>query len=406
MTLTPFERARRHARSGGGCSAAGGRRPRRERIEFRQDRRPVGVERVPRAVRPRRGQRHADRVACLDRVAQFGIRRDLDHGPAVPGVLVEAEPVFGCLADAGRSAGLLVDEPFPLPGRPGGHQLAEPLAHRRLDSCVGAHPLGIGPAVPDAFWQERPHEPVQVPWLHQAQLHPPAIRAPVVTDLRHRRWRRAALRGRRHVADLLRATPEQLERRIEKGHLDMLPDSGALPEQQRRQHAMTSLRSGEAGRYRQRGEPRLAWFAGLARREQARRRGDDAFPARQPAARIGAAEPGNGAVDQPRVAGQRRMRADTEPVRDARTPAFEDDIGGVDQPECQAAIGFGGEVEDDAPFVALQHRVGRMLPAGTAGRVNADDVRAQAGELHGREGAGDELAEVDNAQARQRLIHD
>jgi hypothetical protein len=47
-----------------------------------------------------------------------------------------------------------------------------------------------------------------------------------------------------------------------------------------------------------------------------------------------------------------------------------------------------------------------MFPAGTTGRVNADDVRAQAGELHRREGAGDELAEVDNAQARQCLIHD
>ncbi len=77
----------------------------------------------------------------------------------------------------------------------------------------------------------------------------------------------------------------------------------------------------------------------------------------------------------------------------------------VDELAGEIAVGFSLEVEDDAALVAVVGGVGGAVPDGAAGRVDADDIGALVAQEHGRHGAGDVLAEVDNLDAVESARH-
>ena len=155
----------------------------------------------------------------------------------------------------------------------------------------------------------------------------------------------------------------------------------------------TALNTGAAG-----GGDRLA---GPGQRAVGGGRGaDHALPAGQAGPRVVGGEAGHGAVDDAGIGGQDRVRAEAEAVHHARPEVLQDDVGGAGQPPGQGQAARVLEVDDDGPLAAVPGGVGRGVPPGAAGRVDADDLRALVGQQHPGQRAGHVLAEVDNADAR------
>src|SRR6202044_3873412 len=99
------------------------------------------------------------------------------------------------------------------------------------------------------------------------------------------------------------------------------------------------------------------------------------------------------AVDKAGVARERLVRSHAELVRDAGPPALEYHVRRVEERPRDPDVLRRRQVKDNAALAALEYRVGRVPPARAARRIDADDVRAEVGELERRQGAGDELAE-------------
>ena len=123
--------------------------------------------------------------------------------------------------------------------------------------------------------------------------------------------------------------------------------------------------------------------------------------------RAGLAVAAERAVDEAGVAGADGVVVDAEALDDARTEAFDDDVGVLGELE----EGFLGarvlEVEADRALVAVEGPVGlRALAhahlhaaAGARGFFDDDDVGAEVAEEHGAVGAGGLAGEVEDADS-------
>jgi hypothetical protein len=116
-------------------------------------------------------------------------------------------------------------------------------------------------------------------------------------------------------------------------------------------------------------------------------------------------EAGHGAVDEGRVLLGGGFGTDAKAGHDAGAEVLEDDIGALDQALGNLEIAGRLEVEGDAALSPLIEGIGGVLPAGSARRVDVNDVGALVGEHDARERSGDVLAEVDDANTGEWACH-
>lgn len=106
---------------------------------------------------------------------------------------------------------------------------------------------------------------------------------------------------------------------------------------------------------------------------------------------------GHPPVDEPRIAGQRRVGTDTEAFGDARPVALDQDVGALDQIEHPGGSVLGLEVDEHGAFVAVGEVVrGVDAQPRTAGPVDPDDVGAEVGQEHRGERAGSDACQFDH----------
>jgi hypothetical protein len=109
-------------------------------------------------------------------------------------------------------------------------------------------------------------------------------------------------------------------------------------------------------------------------------------------------------VDQPPVALQAGVGAQTEPLGDAWPEALDQDVGLLQEPEDE--LRRSGVLE-----VGWQGRaaLGQQVRSGhahhrTVGAVDADDVGAELGQQHAGIGRRPDTGQLDDADARQRTL--
>jgi len=114
------------------------------------------------------------------------------------------------------------------------------------------------------------------------------------------------------------------------------------------------------------------------------------------------------AVDEPRVAGQARVRADAEPLGDAGPEPLEERVGRLDKAEQRLDALRALQVDADRAPVPVQDRHSARVKAvlNRLDPVDAQNVGAQVGEHHRRERAGPDPDELHHLQRGQRPSHD
>ncbi len=204
---------------------------------------------------------------------------------------------------------------------------------------------------------------------------------------------------------------EERRHHVEHADLDLLAAAGALAREQRQRDAVGGRHAGdEIGDGvahldgRPVGKAREVHHAGLALHDEvvARPRG------------LGAAlaEPGDRAVDQPRVRFAKGLEAEAEALHRAGTEVLQHYIGARDEPAQDGLPLRRLEVEGEALLAAInRHEVGGLAPregrpsarvVSLARLLDLDDLGAHVAQRHGAEGARQHAGEVDDADARQR----
>lgn len=111
------------------------------------------------------------------------------------------------------------------------------------------------------------------------------------------------------------------------------------------------------------------------------------------------------AVDQPGVARQALLGAHSQPLGHPGTVALHQHIGAFDQVQYLRHPIGALQVHQDGAFVAVGDVVGGVdAQPGASGAVDADDIGAQVGQQHGREGAGADACEFDDPHPAQRAV--
>src|SRR5207247_4972324 len=185
----------------------------------------------------------------------------------------------------------------------------------------------------------------------------------------------------------------------EAGFLAM-EDGRAHPE--RAQHARGEIEKGHAGPHGL--APRLAGDghdAGEGLHER--------FVARRVLAGSGAAEGGDGAVDQPRVDGGERLVAKAEALHGARAEILDEHVGRAHEGLHHLHRLRRLEIELHAALVAVEEEVGggftvlvrrpRARLVAPPGVFDLDDVGAEVGEEGPAPWAGDDTREIDDTDA-------
>src|SRR5262249_50733482 len=113
-------------------------------------------------------------------------------------------------------------------------------------------------------------------------------------------------------------------------------------------------------------------------------------------------------IEEPRLAGGKRLVVEAEPADGAGPETFEEDVGAFQQPPQDLLAGWTLEVDGDAAFaeiaddresaVAAIALAGGARPVAVADALDLDHVGAVLGQQHGAVGTGDALAEVDHLQ--------
>jgi len=119
---------------------------------------------------------------------------------------------------------------------------------------------------------------------------------------------------------------------------------------------------------------------------------------------------GNAAQDDPRIPRAQHVVADAELVHHARTKAFDDDVGRLDEPQEEVAARVLLEVQAQALLAAVDDLVEKARVAVSsrpscahsrrAGVFDLDDLGAVVGEMLCRERPRQQTREVEDAQAR------
>ena len=113
--------------------------------------------------------------------------------------------------------------------------------------------------------------------------------------------------------------------------------------------------------------------------------------------RPGLAPAGHAAVDQARIAGERRLGAEAEALHHAgRKPSIS---ASALSSRLEHALRLGGVLQIDRDARAAARDDVARIRVRAGGPVEADHVRAHVGEQHGGERAGPDAGEFDDAQA-------
>ena len=210
----------------------------------------------------------------------------------------------------------------------------------------------------------------------------------------------------------------QHQRDIEHGHVDALALTGALPLEQSRGQ---SVGAHCAGRVIDGGgadfDGRGVRCAGAG--HDAGCGLDDVVVGGAFALRAALTEGGEGRVDQFRIYLAQVFVAEAELFEGAGTVVFDQHIGRGDEFLQDFAALLGFQVQRDRPLVgalgeeagAHQRVVEVVVGAGIAalirvgGILDLDDIGAHQAELIGGEGAGEDVGDVDNADAFERARH-
>ena len=133
-------------------------------------------------------------------------------------------------------------------------------------------------------------------------------------------------------------------------------------------------------------------------------------------ARTRVAEAADGAIDEPRVALMEHLPAHSERVHDPCAHVLDECVRRFDELQELLPLVVVGEVERDAPLVAVvvgepgaevalgvlpgerRHLAGQLAPR----RLNLDDISAQVGQHHRRPRSRQRMGAVDDANALQR----
>ena len=120
--------------------------------------------------------------------------------------------------------------------------------------------------------------------------------------------------------------------------------------------------------------------------------------------RSGSPETGGRDTEQIRVEGLQVVGAEAQPVHNPRSEVFDDNVGARGERPCDRDRFRLLEVEDDAAFRLAENRMqfGGAARVAAAGRLDLDDFGAHRREIARRRRAGDDPAEIEDANAGQR----
>ena len=135
-----------------------------------------------------------------------------------------------------------------------------------------------------------------------------------------------------------------------------------------------------------------------------RRRGDDAFPPSHRRTRVVTAEPGDRAVDEARVRGPHRVVSEPEPIHDAGPEVLDEHVGVTHEVESGLDPRSRLQIELHAALAPLEHRVRRVVPPRSAGRIDVNDFSTCVSEQHREQRPGDVVTEVDDLQPVERAL--
>lgn len=93
--------------------------------------------------------------------------------------------------------------------------------------------------------------------------------------------------------------------------------------------------------------------------------------------------------------------AEAEALHHAGAKALDQRVGARQHLPCERAPRFAFQVERNGAFAAVE-RHARVARARVGEAVDHDDIGAQVGEQHAREGRGADARELDDAKALQR----
>ncbi len=203
----------------------------------------------------------------------------------------------------------------------------------------------------------------------------------------------------------------QRQRGFQQRGVDQLALAGALAVLERAQHTVGAE---QAGRQVADGEPGLGRRALLVagHADDAAHALRDQIVTAAACVGPGAAEPRDGAVDQPGVDRAQRVVVDAESGGGAGPVILHENVGRLHQPVDDLHAGRLLEIHGDPALAAVDRREGAAVAvlAGRAaphvlagGRLHLDDVGPHVGQVHRTERGGHGLREVDHPEAGQRL---
>src|SRR5450756_773542 len=216
--------------------------------------------------------------------------------------------------------------------------------------------------------------------------------------------------GQPHGADVA----QQMQHGVEHRDLDPAPLPVSFAVEQRRQYPLARINpAAEIGERNADAHRRTAGLAGDG--HMAADRLDVEVERRIVLVFAGAAEAGNGALDDTRIDAVQRRIIDCEAFEHARAKVVDHDIGYFYQLVEQLAPGRILEVEYDALFVAVERQKQAAPPfVGSNRRISAeialgglhlDHLGAKVGQHLAAVGAGDDLAELQYPDALKRMRH-
>jgi hypothetical protein len=197
--------------------------------------------------------------------------------------------------------------------------------------------------------------------------------------------------------------------RLEQRGVHLGAGAGAMPLLHGREDRERRVEPGEHVHHGRHHLLRPAIGLGIQAHHAGGRLGDEVVRARA-RERAVLTEPGNAAVDQPRVQPLHRLVAEPQPGHHAGAEVLDQHVGAGDEFARDAAVGLVVQVERDAALAAVEGQVhgarsfpqrGERVLARVVAAVLAlhlDDIGPQVGEVLRADRSGDDAAEIQHAQ--------
>ena len=126
---------------------------------------------------------------------------------------------------------------------------------------------------------------------------------------------------------------------------------------------------------------------------------------------------GAGTVDDARIPFRERLIAEPKPLHDTRPEVLDDDIGAVDQPQCDFLAARILEIDGDRAFIAVEAQVRRAFPLDeqvrhapvahpvALDRLDLDNLGAEIAQHLGCKRPLGELGEIGDDESCERSAH-